>query len=81
MPVGVEKPLATLDEGHGTAPSEPALGLHANWQQFWLLVVVNAFVGAMVGLERTVLPLIGAQEFGLASKTCLLYTSDAADEL
>jgi MFS family permease len=68
----VEKPLATLDERHGTAPSEPVLGLHANWQQFWLLVVVNAFVGAMVGLERTVLPLIGAQEFGLASKTAAL---------
>ena len=33
------------------------LGLRANWQQFTLLVVVNAFVGAMVGLERTVIPL------------------------
>ena len=34
------------------------LGLRANWRQFWLLVLVNAFVGAMVGLERTVLPLL-----------------------
>src|SRR5688500_3128386 len=45
------------------------LGLRANWRQFWLLVLVNAFVGAMVGLERTVLPLLAEQEFGLASKT------------
>ena len=43
------------------------LGLRANWQQFWLLVLVNAFVGAMVGLERTVLPLLADEEFGLAA--------------
>ena len=53
------------------APS-PELGLGANWRQFTLLVVVNAFVGAMVGLERTVLPLIAGGEFGLASKTIVL---------
>jgi MFS family permease len=53
------------------APS-PELGLGANWRQFTLLVVVNAFVGAMVGLERTVLPLIAGGEFGLASKTLVL---------
>ena len=53
------------------APS-PELGLGANWRQFTLLVVVNAFVGAMVGLERTVLPLIAGGEFGLASKTVVL---------
>jgi MFS family permease len=49
-----------------------ALGLRANWRQFWLLVLVNAFVGAMVGLERTVLPLLGQVEFGLASKSAVL---------
>jgi MFS family permease len=48
------------------------LGLRANWRQFWLLVLVNAFVGAMVGLERTVLPLIAEQEFGLASRSAAL---------
>jgi MFS family permease len=48
------------------------LGLRANRGQFWLLVLVNAFVGAMVGLERTVLPLIGEQDFGLASKSAAL---------
>jgi len=45
------------------------LGLRENWQQFALLVLVNAFVGGMVGLERTVVPLIGTQEFHIASTT------------
>lgn len=52
--------------------SSVRLGLRANWQQFTLLVIVNAFVGAMVGLERTVVPLIAEQEFGVASKTLAL---------
>jgi MFS family permease len=46
-----------------------ALGLRANWKQFSLLVLINAFVGGMVGIERTVVPLIGAEEFGVASTT------------
>lgn len=50
----------------------PRLGLRANWRQFWLLVGINAFVGAMAGLERTVLPLIAEREFGLASKGAIL---------
>jgi MFS family permease len=49
-----------------------ALGVRANWRQFWLLVLVNAFVGAMVGLERTVVPLLAQGEFGLASKSAAL---------
>lgn len=49
-----------------------ALGLGANIGQFSLLVLINAFVGGMVGLERTVLPLIAEQEFGLASKSAIL---------
>jgi len=48
------------------------LGLGANRRQFWLLVLVNAFVGAMVGLERTVVPLLAEAEFGLASKAAVL---------
>ena len=48
------------------------LGLRANWQQFTLLVIVNAFVGAMVGLERSIVPLLGQQVFGLASTTAVL---------
>jgi MFS family permease len=48
------------------------LGLRENLAQFSLLVVVNAFVGAMVGMERTVLPPIAEQEFHLAAKTAVL---------
>ncbi len=50
----------------------PQLGLQANRHQFWLLVWINAFVGAMVGLERTVLPLLAETDFGLASKGAAL---------
>ena len=49
-----------------------ALGLKANWRQFALLVVINAFVGGMVGIERTIVPLIGAEEFGIASTTFIV---------
>jgi MFS family permease len=49
-----------------------ALGLRENWRQFWLLVLVNAFVGAMVGLERTVLPLLAEVEFELATRSAAL---------
>jgi MFS family permease len=48
------------------------LGLRENWKQFWLLVLVNAFVGAMVGLERTVLPLIAEEEFGMVARRAIL---------
>ncbi len=48
------------------------LGLRNNWQQFTLLVVINAFVGAMVGLERTILPEIAEVDFGIAAKTAIL---------
>jgi MFS family permease len=47
------------------------LGLKENLGQFSLLVLVNAFVGGMVGLERTVVPLIGSQEFGLVLRTAI----------
>lgn len=48
------------------------LGLHENLGQFSLLVLINIFVGMMVGLERTVVPLIGEKEFGLVSKTAIV---------
>jgi MFS family permease len=51
---------------------EPQLGLKANWPQFSLLVLVNAFVGAMVGLERSILPAIAEQEFHLAARAAVL---------
>jgi MFS family permease len=54
------------------AASDIRLGLRENWPQFSLLVLVNAFVGAMVGLERSILPAIAEQEFGIAARTALL---------
>ena len=48
------------------------LGLRENLAQFSLLVAVNAFVGAMVGLERSTLPLVGREEFGLDSSAAVL---------
>src|SRR3990167_57800 len=48
------------------------LGLRENLGQFALLVLVNAFVGAMVGLERSILPAIAEQEFQLAARTAIL---------
>jgi MFS family permease len=53
-------------------PPNIRLGLRENWGQFSLLVLVNAFVGGMVGLERTVVPLIGAEEFKIASTTIVV---------
>jgi MFS family permease len=52
--------------------AEARLGLHANWAQFTLLVVVNVFVGAMVGMERAILPAIAEQEFHLAARAAVL---------
>lgn len=48
------------------------LGLRQNWRQFALLVIINAFVGGMVGLERSILPQLAEEEFGLAAKTSIL---------
>ncbi len=48
------------------------LGLRENRSQFTLLVAINAFVGAMVGLERSTLPLVGRAEFGLVSSAAVL---------
>jgi len=57
-----------MDNGNGSI----RLGLHENLEQFSILVLINVFVGMMVGLERTVVPLIGEQEFGLVSKTAIV---------
>jgi MFS family permease len=48
------------------------LGLRPNIQQFLILVLVNAFVGAMIGLEQTVVPLIGKSEFGIESSAIIV---------
>lgn len=69
-PSNVVKSSTTISEEN---PSPTiTLGLRANLSQFLLLVLVNAFVGAMVGLERDVVPLMGARVFGLASATAAL---------
>ena len=62
--------MAALSRSDG-AP-EVRLGLRENWPQFALLVLVNAFVGVMVGVERSVLPLIAEDEFAVASATAAM---------
>ncbi len=63
------KPSPTAVSQH-TKP--PELGIRANLAQFTLLVIVNAFVGAMVGMERSILPAIAEQDFLLAARTAVL---------
>lgn len=48
------------------------LGLKENWKQFWLLVIINALVGGMIGLERTLLPEIAEKEFHISSTSIIL---------
>src|SRR5687767_12114858 len=48
------------------------LGLKENWKQFTLLVIINAFVGGMIGMERSILPKIAEAEFHIAAKTAIL---------
>ena len=57
-------------EGKKSIPIK--LGLRPNIQQFLILVLVNAFVGAMIGLEQTVVPLIGKNEFGIESSAIIV---------
>jgi MFS family permease len=52
--------------------SEPRLGLGANWRQFALLVAINALVGATIGIERSIIPSLAKQEFGLDSYRAVL---------
>jgi MFS family permease len=64
------------ERNHETPPSPSThqlrLGLRPNINQFLLLILVNAFVGAMIGLEQTVVPLLGIVEFGLESNFLVL---------
>lgn len=48
------------------------LGLKENWKQFTILVIVNAFVGGMIGMERSIFPQFAEDIFGVASKTAIL---------
>ncbi len=49
-----------------------ALGVRENWRQIALLVAINAFVGGMIGMERSVVPLLGEAEFGISSTTAVV---------
>jgi MFS family permease len=60
------------DRAEHVTPPLLRLGLKPNINQFLLLILVNAFVGAMIGLEQTVVPLLGKEEFGLESNVLVL---------
>lgn len=64
-------PSAVAPSPSRTTPAL-VLGLRANASQFALLMLINAFVGGMVGLERTVVPLIGTETFGLLLNTAVV---------
>jgi MFS family permease len=66
----VRSPSTDKTAPHGAGSVR--LGLRENWEQFTLLVAVNAFVGATVGIERVLLPLLAEREFGLASRAAIL---------
>ncbi len=60
------------DEENDAKKTDTNLGLRPNIQQFLILILVNAFVGAMIGLEQTVVPLIGKNEFGIESNAIIV---------
>src|SRR5262249_9490013 len=62
----------TLPAGVVMDTSAPRLGLRQNASQFSLLLLINAFVGAMVGMERSTLPILAREEFGIASRASIL---------
>jgi MFS family permease len=64
--------LAAGERAPAVTPGPPRLGIRENLAQFSLLVIVNAFVGAMVGMERSILPAIAEEEFQLVARTAVL---------
>src|SRR5215469_12204284 len=56
-----------MTDHKSSADQKLRLGIRENLGQFSLLALINAFVGGMVGLERTIVPLLGSEEFRLAS--------------
>lgn len=61
-----------MKPNHGSSKNEVKLGLKQNRVQFALLVLVNAFVGGMVGIERTIFPKFAQMQFGVESATAIL---------
>ncbi len=64
--------LFDLFLGRKSVDRELRLGLVENWRQFSLLVALNLFVGGMIGLERTILPVLAEAEFGITSRTAAI---------
>src|SRR6266852_9584880 len=64
--------LTAVQSAKDASRPEIQLGLSQNAGQFLLLVLVNAFVGGMVGVERVVLPIIAEREFHMASRAAIL---------
>lgn len=64
--------LFQLFRDRNSVDGEVSLGLVENWRQFSLLVALNLFVGGMIGLERTILPILAEDEFGITSKTAAI---------
>jgi len=62
----------TIDKDVNDKDKTIKLGLRPNINQFLILVLVNAFVGSMIGLEQTVVPLIGANEFNIQSNALIV---------
>lgn len=60
-----------MTDHKNSADPKLKLGIRENLGQFSLLVLINAFVGGMVGLERTIVPLLGSEEFRLASTSAI----------
>ena len=67
-----DKGLAVFSSQLCADMKQVQLGLKENWKQFTLLVIINGFVGGMVGLERSILPQIAEKEFAIAAKTAIL---------
>ncbi|MCL5997394.1 MAG: MFS transporter [Chloroflexi bacterium] len=67
----MNKPI-DFAQGKAPPPRTGVTGLRANWQQFALLVLINGFVGAMLGAERTVIPLIAQDDFHIVSGLAVL---------
>lgn len=64
--------MKTILKQENTLEKQIQLGLRNNWKQFLLLVIVNVFVGGMVGLERTILPQLAEERYELEAKTIIL---------
>lgn len=68
---GLLKKVGALATSGAASKESVQLGIRPNLTQFLLLIIINVFVGGMVGLERTVVPLIGRNEFHISSTSLI----------